>query len=272
VRALPESRPGFLKRCAACRVTWQLPAAECTRCCPDRKLKADLHPARRHRLAGTGPAARGHSPYRPARPHAGLVGKAGVRCSPQAAAARRVVTHEALDTLPPGRTLALCGRCWLRPARARPGRAPHRPGKRIARVIAGRTTPEHRRALHRYAVWHHLRRLRGRLHGQPASAPQVKNVRNHVTATAVFLDWLDTGWAELERFLQTDPRGCGRRAGTARPARLCRARPQRHPPGAGAARRYPAVAAHMLACRPCAEDYRGLLSAQPGQPDFPCRG
>ena len=70
-----------------------------------------------------------------------------------------------------------------------------------------------------------------------------------------------TGWAELERFLQTDPRdvGCDQAlyilhvyvelvlddAGS----------------GAEAARRYPGVAAHLLACGPCAEDYRGLLAA-----------
>jgi hypothetical protein len=69
-----------------------------------------------------------------------------------------------------------------------------------------------------------------------------------------------TGWAELERFLQTDPRdgGCEQAlhvlhiyvelvlddASEAEPAH-----------------RYPGVAAHLLACGPCAEDYQGLLAA-----------
>ena len=61
----------------------------------------------------------------------------------------------------------------------------------IGQVIAGRTSPEHLRALHGYAVWHQLRRLRSRLQGRPASRQQVKNVRDQVTAAAAFLDWLE---------------------------------------------------------------------------------
>jgi hypothetical protein len=68
-----------------------------------------------------------------------------------------------------------------------------------------------------------------------------------------------TGWVELEEFLRTDPRdvGCDQALrilhvyvdlvlGETEPA---------------AARRYPGVAAHLLACGPCAEDYDGLLAA-----------
>jgi hypothetical protein len=61
----------------------------------------------------------------------------------------------------------------------------------IGQVIAGRTSPEHRRALHGYAAWHQLRRLRSRLQGRPASRQQVKNVRDQVTAAAAFLGWLE---------------------------------------------------------------------------------
>ncbi|MGH3153109.1 MAG: hypothetical protein ACRDOB_20610 [Streptosporangiaceae bacterium] len=69
-----------------------------------------------------------------------------------------------------------------------------------------------------------------------------------------------TGWAELERFLRTDPADVGCEQAL-------------HVPhvyvelvlddasGAEAARRYPGVAAHLLACGPCAEDARGLLAA-----------
>ena len=41
--------PAFWKRCASCQETWQLSAAECTRCCLDRRLKQVACPARRHR-------------------------------------------------------------------------------------------------------------------------------------------------------------------------------------------------------------------------------
>jgi hypothetical protein len=71
-----------------------------------------------------------------------------------------------------------------------------------------------------------------------------------------------TGWPELDQFLRTDPRdvGCEQAlrilhvyvdlvlSETAEPA----------------ARRYPGVAAHLLACGPCAEDYDGLLAAAGG--------
>jgi hypothetical protein len=35
--------------------------------------------------------------------------------------------------------------------------------------------------------------------------------------------------------------------------------------GGDAAERYPGVAAHLLACGPCAEDFTGLLAAAAGE-------
>jgi hypothetical protein len=68
------------------------------------------------------------------------------------------------------------------------------------------------------------------------------------------------GWAELERFLQTDPRDVG-----------CeQALHVMHvyvelllddATGAEAIRRFPGVAAHLAACDPCAEDFEGLRLA-----------
>ena len=68
-----------------------------------------------------------------------------------------------------------------------------------------------------------------------------------------------TGWAELDRFLRTDPRDVG----CEQAMELLHVyielvlddSPQ------AAAHRYPGVAAHLLACGPCAEDYTGLLAA-----------
>ena len=115
-----------------------------------------------------------------------------VWCTLQAVAGHSAVTHEALDTLPPGRTLV-----HLRSMLVAAGALPARDERLVAlerwigQVIAGRTSPEHRRALHGYAVWHQLRRLRSRLQGRPASRQQVKNIRDQVTAAAAFLDWLE---------------------------------------------------------------------------------
>ena len=76
-----------------------------------------------------------------------------------------------------------------------------------------------------------------------------------------------TGWAELERFLQTDPRdvGCNQALHI---LHVYVELVLDDDSGAEAARRYPGVAAHLLACGPCAEDYRGLLAAaRAGGPD-----
>ena len=76
-----------------------------------------------------------------------------------------------------------------------------------------------------------------------------------------------TGWGELDRFLQTDPRdvGCDQALhilhvyvelvlGDAS--------------GTEAASRYPGIAAHLLSCGPCAEDYQGLLLAAQATPEL----
>ena len=65
-------------------------------------------------------------------------------------------------------------------------------------------------------------------------------------------------WAELDRFLRTDPRDAG--CDTAMEvlhiyAELAVA------DRAAAEQRYPAVAAHLRSCGPCAEDLEGLLAA-----------
>jgi hypothetical protein len=131
--------------------------------------------------------------------------KAGVRRALQAVAAHHAITHEALDTLPPGRTLG-----HLRSMLVATGAFPARDERlvtlerRIGQVIAERTSPEHRRVPHGYAVWHQLRRLRSRLQAQPASRQQVKNVRDQVTAAAAFLDWLGARGLTLAACTQTE--------------------------------------------------------------------
>ena len=69
-----------------------------------------------------------------------------------------------------------------------------------------------------------------------------------------------TGWDELDRFLRTDPRdvGCDQ---VMRILHVYVELVLDDESGAEAGRRYPGVAAHLLSCGPCAEDYRGLLLA-----------
>ena len=66
-----------------------------------------------------------------------------------------------------------------------------------------------------------------------------------------------TGWPELEAFLRTDPRDVG----CDQALRILHVYVDLvlSDTAEAAARRYPGVAAHLLACGPCAEDYDGLL-------------
>lgn len=68
-----------------------------------------------------------------------------------------------------------------------------------------------------------------------------------------------TGWPELEEFLRTDPRdvGCDQ---ALRILHIYVDLVLSDTAGM-AARRYPGVAAHLLACGPCADDYNGLVAA-----------
>jgi hypothetical protein len=75
-----------------------------------------------------------------------------------------------------------------------------------------------------------------------------------------------TGWDELDQFLRTDPRDVG----CDQAVRLLHVYVELvldDESGAEAARRYPDVAAHLLSCGPCAEDYQGLLQAARANPE-----
>jgi hypothetical protein len=65
------------------------------------------------------------------------------------------------------------------------------------------------------------------------------------------------GWSALERFLDTDPQD----AGCDEAIKLLHVYAELVANDADAARLYPQVAAHLLACGPCAEDLTGLLAA-----------
>jgi hypothetical protein len=66
-----------------------------------------------------------------------------------------------------------------------------------------------------------------------------------------------TGWPELDRFLQTDPRDVGCDEAMA----ALHAYADLAAADAGAGLRYPGIAAHLRACGPCGEDFEGLLAA-----------
>lgn len=66
-----------------------------------------------------------------------------------------------------------------------------------------------------------------------------------------------TGWGDFERFLRTDPSDVG----CEEALRLLHVYVELvlDHGGKEAARRHPGIAAHLLACGPCADDFDGLL-------------
>lgn len=64
----------------------------------------------------------------------------------------------------------------------------------------------------------------------------------------------------LDRFLRTDSRDVGCEEATA----ILHIYADLTVEGGDAAERYPGVAAHLLACGPCGEDFAGLLAAVAG--------
>ena len=107
------------------------------------------------------------------------------------AAGRRALTHEALDELPHSPPLAHL-RQVLIGVGALPRRDEHmvRIERFIDQTLAAQTNPEQRQVLHRYTVWHLIRRLRQRNNGHPTTIQQFNSVRQRTYAAVAFLDWL----------------------------------------------------------------------------------
>jgi hypothetical protein len=100
------------------------------------------------------------------------------------------LTHGLLDGLPGGKPVE-----HLRSVLVAIGTLPPRDEQmtRLERWIAAAVTsrsPGEQELLHRYAVWHLLRRLRRRADGGEITHNQLVAVRQHVRAAIVLLDWL----------------------------------------------------------------------------------
>lgn len=184
--------PGFWGHCPTCQVTWQLSPRPCLRCALDQRARSLLSGSTgliRPDLALLHQAITQVDRPDTAmawlnRPKVGdLLGELGSNDQP--------LTHEMLDALPAGKTLA-----HLRSVLVAIGALPAR-DERLAElerwttaILHIRQDPDDRRILHSYAIWHHLRRLRNRLGDQHTSHLQALNIRCHITAAANFLDWL----------------------------------------------------------------------------------
>ena len=121
------------------------------------------------------------------------------------ATGERPLTHEALDELPEGKPLEHL-RSMLVATGALPPRDEHmaRLERWVTRTIAERTDPDEQQLLHRYAVWHLLRRLRSRNNGGKTTHGQGVVVHQHVRAAIGLLDWLTKRRLTLASCRQAD--------------------------------------------------------------------
>jgi hypothetical protein len=104
---------------------------------------------------------------------------------------QRAVSHAGLDELPASKPVEHL-RAILVAAGTLPPRDEHlaRLECWIARTLAERGDPEQRQLLHRYAIWHLLRRLRQRNGTTHATHAQAVTVKRHVKAAIALLDGL----------------------------------------------------------------------------------
>ena len=119
------------------------------------------------------------------------------------AAGRIPLTHQGLDELPG--TPA-----HLRQTLVAVGSLPERDEEmtRLEAFLAGLLACQHdterRRLLHRYLIWHLVRRLRIRNNGRPATRQQSLLVRRLARGAVAFLDWLDAHDLTLGSCQQAD--------------------------------------------------------------------
>lgn len=135
---------------------------------------------------------------------------------------QRAVSHAALDELPASKQVEHL-RAILVAAGTVPPRDEHlaRLERWIALTVAERSDPEQRHLLHRYAVWHLLRRLRQRNATTYATHAQAVTVQRNVRAAIALLDGLsirgrtlaDARQADLDAWLTSDQASHRRDAG-----------------------------------------------------------
>jgi hypothetical protein len=121
------------------------------------------------------------------------------------AAGQRPFTHQELDQMPDSRPLehlrsVLVATGVLPPRDEQLARLEHW----IAVTVAHQSDPDHREVLHRYAVWHVLRRLRHRLSDNHATYGQLTAAKRNITAAVAFLDRLASTGQTLATARQGD--------------------------------------------------------------------
>ena len=183
--------PGFWRSCPDCGQPGRIHASRCARCAVEQRLRGllgnqdgEIRPqlqALYHALA---------TADRPDTVAAWLA-KSAAPVILNSLDPGQQLTHRVLDELPPGKTVE-----HLRSVLVDTGTLPPRDEQMtrlnhwISHVIGERPDPGQQQLLHRYAVWHVMRRLRARLGGTHATNGQVRAAQRVIKAATALLDWL----------------------------------------------------------------------------------
>jgi hypothetical protein len=184
--------PSFWRGCPACGRP-QLSTRSCTRCNLRQRLAALLADGGGVRAELRGLHDTLADSERPNLVLAWLNKTATASILRDFGTGQRALSHAGLDELPASKPVEHL-RAILVATGTLPPRDEHlaRLERWIARTLAERSDPEHRQLLHRYAVWHLLRRLRQRTNTTHATCAQVVTVKRHVKAAIALLDGLAT--------------------------------------------------------------------------------
>jgi len=197
--------PSFWRGCPGCGHP-QLSTRSCTRCNLRQRLRALLADGGdvRAGLRGLHDTLAGSD--RPNLVLAWLNKTAIASILREFGTGQRAVSHAALDELPPSKPVEHL-RAILVAAGTLPARDEHlaRLERWIARTLAERADPEQRQLLHRYAVWHLLRRLRQRnTNTTHTTHAQAVTVKRHINAAIALLGGLATRGRTLADARQGD--------------------------------------------------------------------
>lgn len=215
--------PSFWRCCPACGEQRQLSTQSCSRCNLRQRLRALLAPDTgdvRDELRGL--LDNLINADRPRTVLEWLNRPATADVLRELGTGQRALNHPALDDLPASKPLEHL-RAILVATKTLPPRDEHliRLERWIARTVEDRADPEQRQLLHRYAVWHLLRRLRSRNDGSRATHSQAVTVQRDVRAAIALLDGLtardrtlaDARQGDLDAWLTSDAASHRRTAG-----------------------------------------------------------
>jgi hypothetical protein len=200
------TEPGFWRECPGCGQPRRINARRCARCTLAQRLRdlfGDEHGQIRPELAALHHALA--ATERPTTVVSWLDRSTAPTILRALVTGDRPLTHDALDELPAGKPVE-----HLRSVLVNIGTLPRRDEHmiRLQRwtngVITERADPDERKLLHRYAVWHVIRRLRSRLGDADTTHDQAVAAQRNIRAAMVLLDWLTARQLTLTTARQGD--------------------------------------------------------------------